>query len=396
MAGTNGKGTVCHMLDEALRTQGRRTGLYTSPHLVDFRERIRFDGSPISEAGLLEAAGALWPAIEETEATFFEATTAIAFLAFARAGVEVAVVEVGLGGRLDATNVLTPEVCAITRIDLDHAAYLGPTLAEVAAEKAGILKPQVPAVVAAAQEAEALEVVRARARTVGAPLELARPVAEPVALAHPHWIAETEGLGDVPLAPALPGAHHLDNAAVAAHALAALGPALRPSPEAAAVGIARAAPPGRFQRLRARGVDWILDVAHNPAGAVALQRTLADAAPRRPLVAVVGIVADKDWRSMLAALAPSVDRLVLTSAPGVPEDRRWDPAAAGAEWGETAAVATDFGFALEEAVRLARNGGGGAPGRWPRRARRAGTVLVMGSFHTVGGALRWLDVGRAS
>ncbi len=394
VAGTNGKGTVCHMLEEALRTDGWRTGLYTSPHLVDFRERIRIDGTPISEAALLAAAGALWPAIECTEATFFEATTAIAFLAFARAQVDVVVAEVGLGGRLDATNVLTPRVCAITRIDLDHAAYLGDTLAQVATEKAGIMKADVPVVATAAQEREALEVLRERAAAVGAPLRLARPVTEPVAMTRPHWIAETVELGDVPLAPGLPGAHHLDNAAVAAHALAALPAGLRPSPEAAAVGIARAAPPGRFQRLRANGVDWILDVAHNPAGAAALRRTLEAVAPRRPLVAVVGIVADKDWRAMLAELGASVDRLVLTSAPGVPEERRWDPAEAGAAWGESAVVFTDFGAALEEAVRCARGDEGTVPARRRRRGRR-GTVLVMGSFHTVGGALRWLDGARA-
>jgi dihydrofolate synthase/folylpolyglutamate synthase len=390
VAGTNGKGTVCHMAEEALRMAGHRTGLYTSPHLADFRERIRLDGAPVSEEALLDAAAALWPRIEETEATFFEATTAIAFLVFARAEVGVAVVEVGLGGRLDATNVLVPEVCAVTRVDMDHASYLGDSLAEVAGEKAGIFKPGVPAVVAAAQEPEALAALHARARDVGAPLTLARPRAEPAATARPHWVAATGTLGDVPLAPALPGAHHLDNAAVTAHVLAALRPSLRPSAEAAAAGIARAAPPGRFQRLRARGVDWILDVAHNPAGAVALVRTLAEAAPPRPLIAVVGIVADKDWRAMLAALAPEVDRLVLTTAPGVPGERRWDPAAAGAEVGEIGLVAPDFETALEEAVRLTRRGRGGAGGRSAQRFH-GGTVLVTGSFHTVGGALRWLE-----
>ncbi|HSM37421.1 MAG TPA: cyanophycin synthetase [Longimicrobiales bacterium] len=387
VAGTNGKGTVCHMVEEALRLSGLRTGLYTSPHLVEFRERIRLDGEPIEEDALLEAAALLWGEIEATGATFFEATTAIGLLAMARAEVDVAVVEVGLGGRLDATNAIEPEVCAITRVDMDHATYLGDSLVRVAGEKAGIFKAGVPAVVAGGQEPEAMAALRARARDVGAPLTLARPEARSGALGRPRWFAATGTLGEVPLAPALRGAHHLDNAAVAAHVLAALGPALRPSAEAAARGIARAAPPGRFQRLRARGVDWILDVAHNPAGAVALERTLAATAPRRPVIAVVGIVADKDWRAMLAALAPGVDRLVLTTAPGVPEERRWDPAAAGAEVGELGLVAPDFGSALDEAVRLAGRGPGG---RAPRLSQ-VGTVVVMGSFHTVGGALRWLE-----
>ena len=392
MAGTNGKGTVCHMLEEALRAAGRRTGLYTSPHLIDFRERIRIAGAPISEEALLAAAEPLWPAIEESGATFFEATTAVAFLALARAGVDVAVVEVGLGGRLDATNVLTPEVCAITRIDLDHAAYLGASLAEVATEKAGILKPGVPAVAAAGQEREALEALLSRARQVGAPLTLAEPLAEPTAMAGPRWVAATEGLGDVPLAPRIAGAHHLANAAVAAHALALLPGRLRPPPAAAAAGIERAAPRGRFQKLRARGVDWILDVAHNPAGAAALTATLAASSPRRPLVAVVAIVADKDWSAMLEALAPAVDHVVLTGAPGVSEERRWDPAAAAAgRRAEDVTVAEDFDAALEEATRRARRGEEGQVRGRRSAAARSGTVLVMGSFHTVGAALERLE-----
>lgn len=393
VAGTNGKGTVCHMVEEALRASGCRTGLYTSPHLIEFTERVRLDGAPIAREPLMDAARALWPAIEDSGATFFEATTAVAFLAMADAGVDVAVVEVGLGGRLDATNVLTPEVCAITRIDLDHAAYLGDTLADVAAEKAGILEPGVPAVIAAGQHPEAMETLLRVAEEVGASVTIAEPLPEPTVMGPGRWVAATDSLRDVPLAPALPGAHHVANAAVAAHVLAALPEALRPSSEAAEVGISRAEPPGRFQRLRARGVDWILDAAHNPAGAAALARTLVQVGPTRPLVAVVAIVADKDWPAMLDALAPAVDHMVLTGAPGVPEERRWDPARAGAGRRlEDATVAEDFGAALEEAARRAGQGGGldaggSAPGLL---ADAPGTVLVMGSFHTVGAGLEEL------
>jgi len=403
VAGTNGKGTVCHMVEAALRASGLRTALYTSPHLLDFRERVRLDGEPISEDALLEAATPLWPAIEASGATFFEATTAIAFHAIARARADVAVVEVGLGGRLDATNVIDPEVCAITRIDLDHAAYLGHSLEEIAGEKAGILKPGVPVAIAARQEPRVWPVLRARAREVGAPITVAevvrhmRPAAIDVRPAAAIDVAVT-ALGEVPLRPALPGAHHLANAAVAAHALALLPPALRPEPEAIAAGIAGGAPPGRFQRLRARNVDWILDVAHNPAGMAALAAALAEERPRRPVVALVGIVADKDWRSMLVALAPAVDHILLTAPPGIPPERRWDPAAAlagdpsdppatRAYPSDLVSVVSEFDAAMVAAARRAATGLGSAG--------PSGTVLVAGSFHTVATALRRLSEGPA-
>lgn len=397
------------MVEAALRVSGLHTGLYTSPHLLDFRERIRLDGQPIAEDALLEAAAPLWDAIEESGATFFEATTAIAFHALARAGVDVAVVEVGLGGRLDATNVIAPEVCAITRIDLDHAAYLGDSLPEVAGEKAGILKPGVPVAIAAGQEPEVWRMLRARAAEIGVPVAVAEVVGPP----RVRPVAVT-ALGEVPLRPRAPGAHHLANAALAAHALALLPPALRPGVDAVAAGIATGLPPGRFQRLRAHDIDWILDVAHNPAGMAALSAALAEERPARPVVALVGIVADKDWRSMLESLAPAVDHIVLTSPPDVPPERRWDPqaAVAGSPGNPPAtraypsgvvSVVAEFDEAMEAAVRRAAPGPGSGPSVHGRAssaggdgAGPSGTVLVAGSFHTVAAAIRRLGVGSAA
>src|SRR5690606_17548217 len=172
--GTNGKGSVSATIASVLRVAGHRTGLYTSPHLCTFRERIQVDGRPLSEDALVDAARELWPLIRIEEPSFFEATTAIAFLAFARAGVEVAAIEVGLGGRLDSTNVIVPDVAVITNIARDHAEWLGETIEEIAAEKAGIIKPGVP-MVTAERGPRALDVFRSRAAEVGAPMAVLEP-----------------------------------------------------------------------------------------------------------------------------------------------------------------------------------------------------------------------------
>src|SRR5688572_20613163 len=177
IGGTNGKGSVASLTDAALRAAGGgRVGLYTSPHLVSFAERIRIDGTPAAGESIARAAERLRPAIERTGATFFEATTAIAFLCFAEAGVDVAVVEVGLGGRLDATNVVEPVATAITNVALDHTDMLGDSLGEIAGEKAGIFKPGVVAITAE-RGGEALAVLRERALAVGAPFHSVDDVA---------------------------------------------------------------------------------------------------------------------------------------------------------------------------------------------------------------------------
>ncbi|HUH13013.1 MAG TPA: Mur ligase family protein, partial [Longimicrobiales bacterium] len=268
VGGTNGKGSVAAYLEASLRAAGLRTGLYTSPHLCTFRERVRVAGTPLPAGALVEAAERLWPALETEEASFFEATTALAFLALAEAGVDVAVVEVGLGGRLDATNVVRPRATLITNVALDHAEYLGDTLAAVAAEKAGILKPGVPAFTGAAAP-EALAVLRRRASEVGVPLTEVGPVDVAdvrTGVEGTRFRMPRTGWGELELGVPLPGAHQALNAALAVRALDALEEGLRPDAQHVVGGLASTRWPGRLQVVERAGRPWLFDVAHNVAG----------------------------------------------------------------------------------------------------------------------------------
>lgn len=334
------------LVAEALRAAGLRVGIYTSPHLVDVRERMLVDGRPISRAAFAAWTSRLAPLLDATGASFFEATTAMAFADFAARGVDIAVIEVGLGGRLDATNVVHPLVSVVTRVALDHTDYLGPTLDHIAREKAGIAKPDTPFVVGESDPA-----LRARLR------ELAEHANAQVILVPPD--ARYEG----PLA--LHGPHQRRNAAVAAALLDALPERWRPPADATRIGFARAQLPGRMDR---RG-RWLFDVAHNPDGIRTLRRALETDPPPTPVHGVVCVLGDKDWRTMLEDLLEMVDRLWLTNAPSAPPGRTWDLAAAGKCAGPRATIEPDLGRALDTA------------------AEGAGTVLVCGSFHTVGDAM---------
>ncbi len=354
IGGTNGKGSVSTLVAAALREAGWRVGLYTSPHLVSFRERIRVDGVPISEAAVAMWTERLQPLILKRRATFFEASTAIAFADFAARGAEIAVVEVGLGGRLDSTNVVHPLVSAVTKIERDHMKYLGDTLEKIACEKAGIAKPGVPFVVGE-REPALVDVLRREARR--ADVRVLPP--------------EYEWCGPLSLA----GPHQRRNAAVAHGVLMALPQRYRPSPQQLATGFGAARVPGRLDR---RG-KWLFDVAHNPDGMRALTAALDAGQQPRPIHALVSILGDKEWPEMLVQLDRAIDRGVLTMAPtaagrGWDMDwlRRWlqDPSrpSAHAAW----TLIPDFHQALE-AVQ-----------------EGAGTVLVTGSFHTVGDVMRVL------
>ena len=345
IGGTNGKGSVATLAYAALRETGRSAGLYTSPHLVDVRERMIVDDRPIPREAFAMWTERLGPVIEGTGASFFEATTAIAFADFAARGVEIAVVEVGLGGRLDSTNLLVPAVSAVTRVALEHTDYLGDSLAGIAREKAGIAKPGVPFVVGEQDAALVAEMV-AVAEALGAAVRVVPPDAEYAG----------------PLA--LQGRHQRRNAAIARAVLDAVPAGCRPAAAALERGFARARIPGRFDR---RG-RWIFDVAHNPDGIRVMLQALRETAPARPLHGLVGILRDKAWREMLAALAGAVDRLVLTVPPSAPPERRWKLAEAG-RVAAGSVVEPDF----DRALRAAQDG--------------AATVLVTGSFHTVGDAL---------
>ena len=280
VAGTNGKGSVSAMLESIARAAGLRTGLYTSPHLCRFAERIRIDGEPIDDAWL----GALLARAlaDEANLSFFEAATLAAFLAFREARVDLAVVEVGLGGRLDATNILPrPRAAAITRIALDHTARLGPTLVDIAREKAGIAKPglelitgpMAPEVLAAIEE-----VAHAKGATVTPAPEL------------------LQRFGRVPPV-GLPGAHQRENARVAV----ALAEHLALPADAIARGLADVHWPGRLERIG----PYLLDAAHNPDGAAALVRHIATLGiPPARTCLVFGALSEKEWEPMLDTLAP--------------------------------------------------------------------------------------------
>lgn len=350
IAGTNGKGSTCAFTAAELEARGLRVGVYTSPHLVSVRERIVVDGIPIGEETFAEWTDVLRPDIERLDASFFEATTAIAFADFAARGVDVAVVEVGLGGRLDSTNVITPLVSAVTKIAREHTEYLGTDLASIAREKAGVAKPGVPFVTGEQDPAVRKELAAEAERRGAAPVILvdtARPA--------------TRRLG-------LLGRHQQANAWVALEALNRLPPPFGPVGAAWPESFGRAYVPGRFD---VRG-KWIFDVAHNPDGALVLAETLRDVNPPRPRQALVGVLGDKDYLGMISALAPEVDGFVFTIPDTAPERRRWDLGRVERELGGIG-VTRAFEPAFERALELVEVD--------------AATVIVTGSFHTVGDAL---------
>jgi len=334
----------------------------------------------VTEEALLSAAHRLWPHVRAEEPSFFEATTTLAFLALAEAGVDMAIVEVGLGGRLDATNVVRPAATVVTNVALDHVPLLGTTLTDVAGEKAGIFKAGVPAITAEGGE-EALGVLRRAASAVGAPLREVSTARElrrmETGQAGGRFTTDTVW-GELDVRVPLAGAHQLENGLVALRALEALPPELRPPAGAVVGGFAATRWEGRVQVERLGDRTWIFDVAHNVAGVNALAAALRSLAPPHPIAAVIGVLGDKDWRGMLAPLYAAADIVILTEPPTAPQDRRWDPHAALAEAAAPhARVEPDFVRALE-AARIATGPGG--------------TVLVTGSFHTVGDALIALDI----
>ena len=365
IAGTNGKGSVTAMLERALRAANWRTGRYTSPHLVSLNERFAVDGRPVSD-DLLRAAAARMRAVAlamHPPPTFFEATTAIACDLFKATGVDVGVMEVGLGGRLDATNALEPVVTAITAVDFDHQDLLGSTLREIAGEKAGIIKPGVPVVVAPNPE-EVEDVVRAAAGARHARVVAAGEgvdVRSSFAEGRLTLRIETPRAVYGPLALGLRGRHQLGNALTLVRLAETID-------ETTAIGIPVSAIesglrdvdwPGRLQLMNWQGAAVLVDAAHNPSGARALAAYVAEVHGRLPFV--FGAMRDKDIAGILEPLAPVMSSLTLTrpstpraasieeldaaaarAAPDVPRRHAASPMAAidrAAEGGATVAVA---------------------------------------------------------
>jgi dihydrofolate synthase/folylpolyglutamate synthase len=399
VTGTNGKTTTARIVDSLLRSFGLRVGRFTSPHLTSVTERICLDGQPISTERFVELYDEVAPYLDLVDKeqpvplSFFEVLTAMAYVCFADAPVDVAVVEVGMGGAWDATNVADGRVAVVTPVAVDHERYLGSTVEEIAAEKAGIVKPDAVAVLAA-QQPEAAEVLLRRVGEVGA--SVAREGFEfgvlrrSVAVGGQQLVLQ--GLGGVydDLFLPLYGAHQAQNAACALAAVEAfLGAGAVGSLEIDAVrgGFATASSPGRLEPVRS-APTVIVDAAHNPHGMAASVAAVGESFSFRRLVAVVAVLADKDVRGMLAALEPVADEIVVTQNSAPRRLAADDLAARAVEiFGpDRVVVEPRLDDAIEAAVRLAEEGGetlGGAG------------VLVTGSVVTAGEA-RTLLTGSAS
>ena len=374
VGGTNGKGSVVAMLDAILRAGGYDVGCFTSPHLCRYGERIRIRGREAGEEELLEAFERIDRARGETSLTFFEWNTLAALVLFERAGVDVAVLEVGLGGRLDAVNVVDADVAAVVSVGLDHMEWLGPTVEHIGREKAGIVRAGRVAVYGSRRMpdsvGEAATRIGARLRRLGADFDF---VERPDGW---DYVSTRARRPDLP-PPGIAGAVQLGNAATALAMLEAAEPALLVPDDAVRAGLQRVRLPGRFQVVPGEP-QWVLDVAHNPDAARVLKAGLS----ARPIAgltrAVCGILGDKDVAGIGTALAGAVDEWCAVRLDGpraLPEAELAGrlEAAVGRRVGHAPSVAAGC------ATALARSGAGDR-------------ILVFGSFLTVGAALEWLDL----
>ncbi len=383
VAGTNGKGSVCAFLEAMHRHAGRRVGLYTSPHLVSFGERIQVDRAPIPEADV-----ARWTERIRTELTqplpdgrmptFFEFVTVMALGYFAEQSCDLVVWETGLGGRLDATNIVMPEASVITNIDLDHQQWLGATHEAIAAEKAGIIKPGRPVVTGAAPGRGA-EVIAARARELGCALTLIGDgsVISGVATVDEAaaWSWATDGHGGNWPGLGLAGRHQRANAAVALATARVLNPSWPVFLQAMRAALETTHWPGRMQICpRPGGGQWILDGAHNVAGAEVLRQGLEDLWPELRPVLVVGLLADKDWEAMVQVLAPLAARILTVP---VKSSRTLSADLLASTCARVALGPVEACTDLSDALA---------------RVRNSSHVVVAGSLYLVGEALELLDL----
>ena len=376
IAGTNGKGSSVATIKALLTARGMKVATYTSPHLVDFRERMIVGREPIPADDVTSFIEKHLPLIEEIGASFFEATTAMAFEYFARAGADVAVIEAGLGGRLDSTNVLDPIVAGVTSSGLDHTEYLGGTLEEIAGEKAGIFKPGRPAVIGE-RSSKIRDLLAERAVQAGASevrIASEEVMLERVGVSASGTTCEIAWRGErMTLRTPLAGEHQAANLAFSLVMLDAAGSDYATSLPTAARDLPSVRIPGRFEQVG----RFIFDVAHNPAGSEVVVQTLLAISPPQPVTVVLCVLRDKDWRAMLTTLARVGSHFILTMAPTAPASRAWDLSEAFAfarDKNISAEVESDFAAALT------------------RAQEQSGTVLVTGSFHTVGDAMALLQV----
>lgn len=369
VAGTNGKGSTCAMLESVYRAAGCRVGLFTSPHLVSFRERIQVDREPIGEAGVVALVRRIREWLEAFPAdhspTFFEVVTVMALSHFRECGCDLVIWETGMGGRLDATNIVTPLASVITNIQFDHEQWLGNTLPKIAAEKAGIIKRGVP-VITGADAPEALAVIRAAASLADArlvevtPADGLRPPLDRLDLA-------------------LAGEHQRANAAVALATIDTLQAVLPVSPDAVEAGLRNVEWAGRLQTIEtAPGCVTLLDGAHNPAGVTALEHALTRSFPGRRPVMIFGALRDKDWAAMCHRLAPLAEAVFLVP---VASHRSAAPAELESACRITAAgVPVHLCASLSEAIE---------------RTRTVPFRLITGSLYLIGEALEQLGAATA-
>jgi dihydrofolate synthase/folylpolyglutamate synthase len=359
VAGTKGKGSVSSMCTAALMACGYRVGLYTSPHLHDYAERIQIDQHPIPHEDLISLVEEVRPVIESVpKLTTFEITTALAFLYFQRQKVQAAVIEVGLGGRLDATNVVSPNVTVITSLSLDHTQILGDTLAEIAGEKAGIIKPSVPLILAPQKE-EARQVIERIAAERSAPLIQVGKDYHFAPLEHSLerqslrvWMDNDNRRGEKLQIPLL-GGHQVENAATAYVALRIFSQRALPLTDGMIQqGFASTFWPGRFEVLQ-RHPPVVVDSAHNRDSALRLKQALDDYFPGIPIVMVFGASEDKDITGMFAELSPRVQEVVATKSfhPRAIEPEHVVEIAS--RFGKPARIVADIPDAVEQALQLA-------------------------------------------
>jgi dihydrofolate synthase/folylpolyglutamate synthase len=372
IAGTNGKGSVASLLFSILQAAGYRVGVFTSPHLVDFRERVRTYAGHIDKRSLARFIGENRRFIRDARITFFEISTALAFWYFRKVGVDIAIAEVGLGGRLDATNVLTPELSIITDIDYDHTKILGNSLEKIAVEKAGIIKRSVP-VVTGVRRPQIYRLLRDICRE--RETSICRPSLPPTSFRYRggHMsFSLSRNHGGPRFSSPLIGVHQIHNAAVAAKAVEVLIRRGRRIPKLALrLGLRNWSWPGRLQVVCERPLI-VLDVAHNPSGAMALLRSFRTAFPGRQVVLVCGFLERPDYDLMLGALSEITSRAVITS----PEYRR----AAEIEGVIWAAVNAGIDFDVRPQVAAAID-------RALKLAAGDGAILICGSHFTVGEAI---------
>lgn len=369
IAGTNGKGSTSCMIERLLRASGLKTGLFTSPHILRFTERIQVLGEEITEESVIKLTDEIRGLIGDMSPTFFEFITAMGFLYFMRKKVEIAVIEVGMGGRLDATNVLEPEVSVITPIGLDHKEFLGRNLKEIASEKAGIIKKGIP-VISAAQEPPALEVIKSKAMEMSSELFLeGRDFKSIFRESYPDGIVidyESNSIRLDWLGVSLRGRHQAQNAALALRAVEEIvgDDILKIKDSLSDIHWA-----GRLERV-SDDPEIIIDGAHNPHSAQTLRDSIKELYPKRDITLILGIMSDKDIEGILRALLPLASEIILTA----PNYERAEPPQRLRDRAQGLGYGARVSESIKDAIEIAKT------------ITPKNLILITGSFYTIGEA----------